>query len=429
MSRLLFLFLAAALLTLAVSCGGDDADEGPQFAFGLDATIVAGDGNADAVSAIAFAPDGRMFYAEQFKGTIRILLPDGSLQTAPFATIPVATWLDLDWGLTGLALDPDYETNRYVYAFFTAPVRENIGKPTLVRFTDNAGVGEDETTISDDFPETIENFQGYNANGEIHFGPDGFLYASVGDYNQGGANPDDGGQPELLGDMSTPVGKMLRMTADGEAAPGNPFEDEAGADARIYATGFREPFPFTFSPDGTLYGTDNTPYSCEELNVIEAGGNYGWPDFGTFPYADCTIGPGNQPIHNFSREGNTPGGFLSLVEVSGLSFLEGSTYTGVTDSLIVCESEKSPVGEVVSPGVLRRLVLSDPETVATSDVITKDCKGEAVSNNGVVYYANSNQIKKLIQTEEGAGQTIPPQGTAPGQPTIPGQPTVPPPGG
>jgi glucose/arabinose dehydrogenase len=406
--RLPLLFLTVALpLLLSVSCGGNDATTGPSptspptvYNFGLNSEVVAGNGDADNVSAIAFAPDGRMFYAEQFtgesgnyQGVIRVIGRDGILQAEPFASMPVANYLGLDWGLTGLALDPDFESNHYVYAFYTAVVGDNIGKPRLVRFTDENGIGTDETVISEDFPLTILNYQGYNTNGEIHFGADGYLYLSVGDYDQGTAKADIGGDPSRATSLSTPIGKLLRIdAADGTAAPDNPLLNDADADPRIFAYGFREPFPFAFDSAGNIYGSDNTPVNCEELNLIKSGEDYGWPSVWVFPFSDCSVGVGTQPIYNFASEGAQPGDFLSFVESQGISFLTGSSYSQLGDSLLICESD-----DAAGPGGLRQITLAGVEAVASSASVVNDCKGEVAVHNGVVYYANGTEIRKLIE--------------------------------
>lgn len=424
--RLPILLLTVALpILFSVSCGGDDdtTGSGPTapatvYNFGLDSQVIAGNGDADNVSAIAFAPDGRMFYAEQFtgesgnyQGVIRVIGRDGILQAEPFASVPVANYLGLDWGLTGLALDPDFGSNHYVYAFFTAVAGDNIGKPTLVRFTDANGIGTDQTVISNDFPLTIPNFQGYNANGEIHFGPDGYLYLSVGDYDQGTAKPEMGGDPSRATSLSTPIGKLLRIDpADGTAAPDNPLVNDPDADPRIFAYGFREPFPFTFDSAGNIYGSDNTPVNCEELNLIQSGEDYGWPSVWVFPFADCAVGLGTQPIYNAARDELQPTDFLSYTEIQGLSFLSGSSYSQLSDSLLVCHSEKSVLRETPSPGALRQVTLASSDAVASSTLIVNDCKGEVVSHNGVVYYANGTEIRKLVAAQgqaTGAGNEIP----------------------
>jgi glucose/arabinose dehydrogenase len=422
--RFSLLFLTAALpLLLAVACGGDDTSTTPTptvpptvYAYGLNSQVVVGNGDADNVSAIAFAPDGRIFYAEQFtgesgsfQGVIRVIGTDGTLQAQPFATVPVANYLGLDWGLTGLALDPDFATNHFVYAFYTAVAGDNIGKPTLVRFTDANGIGTEQTTITEDFPQTIANYQGYNANGDIHFGPDGYLYLSIGDYDQGTAKPENGGDPNLVKSLSTPIGKLLRINkTDGSAAPDNPFVGNPDADPRVFASGFREPFPFAIDANGNIYGTDNTPDTCEELNLIKAGQDYGWPSNWAFPFADCTVGSGAQPIYNFARDGTQPGDFLSFVESQGLNFLTGTTYSQLADSLLVCQSEKSVVRDVPSAGALRQFVLASPESVGSSTIVVNDCKGDVVANAGVVYYATKTEIRKLIQAgASSTGNAIP----------------------
>lgn len=363
------------LLLLASACGGD----GNPFDVKSERVTA-----ADRAVAMAFAPDGRLFYAEQFTGAIRVINADGELLEEPFAQVEVANYLDLDWGLTGLALDPDFETNHYVYTFLTEPVEPltPVAKPVVMRFTDRNSEGVDPEVIIDDFPETLPAHAGFNANGNIHFGPDGFLYLSVGDYDT----------RQLVQDLSTPVGKLLRVDKeDGSPAPENPLVDDPKADPRIFAYGFREPFDFAFEPaTGALYGTDNTTVSCEELNLIEAGANYGWPDVGDFPYSDCQAGKGTKAIYLLAQEGMQPGDFLSFVVVSGLEFASADVYPLLGDSLLVCESETK---------LLRRLTLSgqDLDQVTADDVIAEDCQFDiAVSPDGIIYYSNEEEIRRLV---------------------------------
>jgi glucose/arabinose dehydrogenase len=369
---LLFLFF---LLFLASACGGDGNS------FGVKSEPVTA---ADRAAAMAFAPDGRLFYAEQFTGAIRVVSADGELQEEPFAQMEVATYADLDWGLTGLALDPDFETNHYVYAFLTEPVAPEtpVAKPVLVRFTDRNSEGVDPAVIIDDLPETLPAHAGFNANGSIHFGPDGFLYVSLGDYDT----------PPLVQDLSTPVGKLLRVDKeDGSPAPQNPLIDDPEADPRIFAYGFREPFDFTFQPEtGAIYGTDNTTVSCEEVNLIEPGANYGWPEVGEFPYSDCQAGENTKAIYLLAQEGLQPGDFLSFVVVSGLEFASADVYPVLGDSLLVCESETK---------LMRRLVLNGPELdqVTVDDVVVDDCQFDiALSPDGIIYYSNAEEIRRLV---------------------------------
>jgi glucose/arabinose dehydrogenase len=273
-----------------------------------------------------------------------------------------------------------------------------VGQPVLVRFTERDGKGEELTLISEDFPVTDPGRAGYNANGSIHFGPDGMLYAAVGDYDYGASNG-------LVKDLSSPIGKLLRMDpVTGLGPPDNPFAEDSDADPRVFAYGFREPFDFVFHPQSeAIYATDNTPYTCEELNIVRAGQDYGWPDVGEFPFSDCNAGPGVKAVHFFSREGKQAAEYLSLVEVTGLEFAPGSRYPVLGDSLFVCEGHRSVVDDKVSPGVLRRVALSGESQVAADDIIVRDCKGDvAVGLDGTVYYSNGVEIRRLIPGETGA---------------------------
>lgn len=368
-----------SLLLLASACGNGESP------FGVKSELVTA---ADHPVAIAFAPDGRLFYAEQFSGNIRVVTAEGELLEAPFAHLDVALYIE--WGLTGLALDPDFESNHYLYALFTEPVDPDtpVGRPVVVRFTERDNQGIDPKVIVGDLATTVPEHPGLNANGRIHFGPDGYLYISLGDYDT----------PELVQDLSTPVGKILRVNKEDGTAARNPlFINNPDADRRIFAYGFREPFDFAFQGQtGQIYGSDNTSAgTCEELNLIQAGANYGWPQVGEFPYADCLAGEQTKAIHFFAADDRQPGDFLSFVNVSSLEFVSGDVYPLLGDSLLVCESETR---------LMRRLILSGAalDQVTDDAVVVQDCQlAIATSPDGTVYYSNENEIRRLVPQETG----------------------------
>lgn len=398
--------LTASVVALLAACGGDSDSGGNDVAFGLRADVVA---SGERVSEIVFAPDGRTFFAEQYTGNIRVIGADGTLQEEPFATLDVADYINLDWGLTGLALDPDFESNGYVYAYYSKPdIRADpptgpTAHPAIVRFTDEDGTGTDETVITEDFPETLVDHPGYNANGEMRFGPDGMLYVSIGDYD----DPNNPSNPPQ--DLSTPIGTLLRIDpSDGSAPADNPFADDPEADPRVLAYGFRDPISFAFHPEtGVIYANDNTAYTCEELNIIEPGGNYGWV-WGDFPYADCDAADQGRVIHHFAADGKQPGDFISLVEISGIAFASADRYPELGDALLACESWRSQKGEndMTLAGTLRRVVLSGAEldSVTSADQILKGCRGSvSTAPDGTVYYATDSDIRKLEIGEGGDG--------------------------
>jgi glucose/arabinose dehydrogenase len=403
----LFLTIALSLLVTLAACGGEDNP------FKVKSERVT---QADNVSAMQFAPDGRLFYAQQFSGDVRILNADGSPQSEPFTHVDVALYLE--WGVTGLTLDPDFANNHYVYIYYSQPKQDReetvtpapdstatpgtrqvkTAQPIVTRFTERSGKGEEPTIIVGDLPETFEAHPGFNANGKIHFGnKDGLLYLSLGDYDVQGSDPNHPSQ-----NLGTPIGKLLRVNkADGSAAPDNPFVNQAGADPRVFAYGFREPFDFTFQPQtGQIYGSDNTPVNCEELNIIEPGGNYGWPRVGDFPYPECGAGGvQKQAIHYFAREHKQPNEFLSFVEISSFGWVTAAKYPTLGDAMIACQLGSDLGAAGPAEPRMRQIVLAPPQfdQVTADAIVVKDCKlSIAVNPDGTLYYSNDKEIKKLL---------------------------------
>ncbi len=135
--------------------------------------------------------------------------------------------------------------------------------------------------------------------------------------------------------------------------------------------------------------------SCEELNLIESGANYDWPDVGEFPYSDCQAGEGTKAIHFFALERMEPGDFLSLVVVSGLEFVSGDVYPLLGDALLVCESETELMRRLVLTGSNFDQVADDD--VDGDDVVAKDCDMDiATGPDGIVYYSNEKEIRRLV---------------------------------
>jgi glucose/arabinose dehydrogenase len=206
-----------------------------------------------------FAPDGRMFFNEVSKGTVRILGADGTLQDEPFVQLRVARRKEM--GALGLVLDPDFATNHWVYVFYSQARNDN-GDPDdnrIVRFTERDGLATERTIIIKELPAGICCHNG----GRIGFGRDGKLYVTVGDVNE-----DDRAQnPKRLN------GKILRLNPDGSIPSDNPDPSSP-----VYALGFRNPFGLAFHPiTGVPYITENGEIGHDEVNRIVAGGNYGNP--------------------------------------------------------------------------------------------------------------------------------------------------------
>ena len=209
---------------------------------------------------LKFAPDGRIFYNEKDRGNIRIIQPNGTLLPAPFATVnPVFNTGEA--GLLGIALDPSFASNNYVYVYYTYRDSGSFTHGHIVRYTANGDTGTSPRDIFDvtsSAPNTV-----YHNGGYIKFGPDGKLYAMVGEFHQG----------QQAQNQTSMTGKMLRMNSDGSVPSDNPFP--ASLD---YALGIRNSFGFDFdSSNNRLIATMAGPSSDDKILIIVKGGNYGWP--------------------------------------------------------------------------------------------------------------------------------------------------------
>lgn len=224
---------------------------------GFGETLVTG--GLTAPTAMAFAPDGRIFVAEQ-GGALRVV-KNGTLLATSFVSLSVNS--SGERGLLGVAFDPDFANNNYVYVYYTtatSPVHNRVS-----RFTASGDVGGSEVPILDLEPLVATNHNG----GAIHFGPlDDKLYVAVGE-NAVASNSQT---------LDNRLGKMLRINSDGTIPP-NPFDATATGDNRaIWALGLRNPFTFTFQPGtGRMFINDVGQNNWEEINDGIAGSNYGWP--------------------------------------------------------------------------------------------------------------------------------------------------------
>ena len=330
--------------------------------------------------ALAFAPDGRLFFNELASGRIRVYALG---HTSTFAQVKV--FACGEYGLLGLAIDPEFQENHYVYVYYVEPVesQDYIGHPVIVRFTDVDGMGEDPTIIVGDLPNTTEVCA--HVAGNLHFGPDGYLYVSIGDMEIKDPSPSP--------DLGSPLGKILRIDKrDGTGAPDNPFVSEPGADPRVFAYGLRNPFSFTFHPrSGKLYAAENGLGNCDELNIIEAGSDYGHPA-ASFTQDDphCLERAGVRPIYLYSKPDMRPETFTSNVAPTGLQFVSADVYPSLGDALLSCE---------FNTGFMRRLLLvgSNLDHVASDEIVVEECAlATTTDNSGIVYYSNWGEIRRLL---------------------------------
>lgn len=217
-------------------------------------TVVAG---ADFPTNMTFGPSGSLYYTEKNTGLVREVDDHGELLDEPVARFDVTS--DGETGLLGIA---SYEDWLYVY-LSDAQTQTN----RIVRFS------TDDPSAPEDVAELLPTTAGYHNGGDLAIGPDGMLYATVGEMHE----PDLAQDPDSLG------GKIVRLTPEGEVPAGAPFGDDNPA----WSMGHRNSFGICFDfESGLLYETENGPDAHDEVNVIDKGGNYGWPD---------VMGPGGEP--------------------------------------------------------------------------------------------------------------------------------------
>src|SRR5438477_11070919 len=223
-------------------------------------------------TAMAIAPNGRIFVCSQ-TGALRVI-KNGVLLATPFVTLSVDSVGER--GLLGVAFDPHFTLNHFIYLYYTVP-----GTPAhnrVIRFTANRDVvvpGSGRVILELNSLSTATNHNG----GALHFGPEDNLYVAVGD-NAKGSNSQN---------LSNLFGKILRITSDGTIPSDNPFVQSTTARHEIWALGLRNPFTFAFrGTTNFMYINDVGQSTWEEIDLGQAGANYGWP---------ATEGPTTNPAY------------------------------------------------------------------------------------------------------------------------------------
>lgn len=248
-------FLCAIALLACVPTVEGLSQESPDF------TVEPWIKGLDTPWAIAFTPDGKIFLTER-RGRIRVI-DKGQLQPEPWMTIDVAA--SGEAGLLGLALDPRFSQNSWLYVAYTYRNGARSLRNRLVRLRDDpkTGKGTLDKILIDDVAGAA-NHDG----GRVKFGPDGKLYWTLGDAQES----------SLAQKLTSLNGKILRLNSDGSIPADNPI-----ANSYVYSYGHRNSQGLAWQPkSGRLYATEHGPsgfQGCcrDEINFIEPGKNYGWP--------------------------------------------------------------------------------------------------------------------------------------------------------
>lgn len=320
---------------------------------------------ANYATALAFAPDGRLFYAQR-SGQVMVW-QDGKAVT--FATVPTVTTERgggySERGLLGLALSPTFSKDRYVYAFYSDV---NYTEQHVIRWKDCNGTGRNGQVII-----TVPSGGDCcHKGGRLAFGSDGKLYVTLGEEH-------DAPAAQNQGDVR---GKILRYNPDGSVPADNPF----GATNPVWAYGFRNPFGIAFSASGALavtsngpsgdYGSPSTGYDVAFLNVARGGG-YQWPLCYGYSHALTSASCGGQSGPDWSSENST-------YVPTGATFADAHAPAQYAGHFIFCSYDRGMV--ILTPG--------SPHPTASSG--PSQCRFDVKEGpDHAIYFSDVNTIYRV----------------------------------
>jgi glucose/arabinose dehydrogenase len=299
--------------------------------------------------AIAFLPDGSLLVTER-PGRLRVIR-HGVLDPTPIAGVPrVRT--DGNGGLMDVALHPRFAENRLVYLTYTKPVENGKGTPTLARGRLENGALTDVRDLI--VPDAYEGNSGLN--GRVVFGRDGMVYMSTG-----------GNIGKVSQDPASLRGKILRLRDDGSVPSDNPFVGRAGYRPEIFTLGHRNTLGLIVHPvTGAVWNHENGPNGGDEINIIVAGRNYGWPilSFGR-DY------PGPRVSEHPTREGfESPLViWVPSIAVAGMAVYSGDRFPAWKGNVLVGGMR---TGEIPGTGHLERIVFNEKtEEIRRESLLTE----------------------------------------------------------
>ena len=325
---------------------------------------------------LAFLPDGRMLVTER-AGRLRTVAADGAV-SEPLSGVP-AVYASGQGGLLDVALSPTFAEDRLVYMSFAEPGEG--GASTAVargRLNGEATGLENVETIFSQRPKVAG---GRHFGSRLAFGRDGRLFVTMGDRGQGSPAQD----------TSNHIGTIVRVEPDGAVPPDNPFVGEAGALPEIWSYGHRNGQGAALHPEtGALWQHEHGPRGGDEINIAEAGRNYGWPlvswgtEYSGAPIADPPARPElTDAIHQW-----TP-----VIAASGMAFYTGDLFQAWRGDLLV--------GGLVARAVVRLTL--DGERVTGEERIALGARVRDVRQgpDGAVYVLTDEPNGKLLRLTPG----------------------------
>ena len=313
----------------------------------------------DTVWELAWGPDGFIWVTERGGRISRVNPQNGNRTTAGELDV-----LEMgEGGLMGLTFHPDFATQPWVYAAHTYR-SDNQVMNRVVRMRYSGGsLGAPEVILTGVPASSIHN------GSRLAVGPDRLLYITTGDAS-------DATSAQNRDALS---GKILRLTLDGQPAPGNPFS------SRIYSFGHRNPQGLVFAPDGSLYVTEHGPSDNDEVNRIEAGRNYGWPN--VHGRCDGDIGPSELSFCSANSVFEPMATWTPTIAPAGVAYYDNELIPAFRRSLLFT---------TLKDATLYRLTLSaDGRSVTgTEELFARQfgrLRAIVVAPDGSIYLGTSNR--------------------------------------
>ena len=324
--------------------------------------------SANLPAGLAVAPDGRILFSEFWAGRIRVIRADGTVDPVPWAN--VNRIYGIRWtrfyhgGLSGIAFDPDYRENHYVYVVTQTPSKRN-GLPDtslILRFKEVAGRGTSPKILYRIRAKVFDNVY------SLVFGPDGMLYIPSGFL---GTSRPRGEDP-----LADRRGKILRVTRDAAAPGDNPFGSRA---PRVWASGFKNAYDLAFFPGTNLaVAGESGPEAHDEINLVMPGHDYGYPDNQGKTRARGVT----SPLLDYGSNRTSPVGIL---------YYTGNRYPSLRSRFLMCENHGQGL-------IVLKINRSNPGRLLNFTPIHPGCTIDIVqAKDGSVVFSDSNAIYRLVQ--------------------------------
>lgn len=323
--------------------------------------------SANVPAGLAAAPDGRILYSEFWGGKVRIIRPNGTVDPEPWADVNKI--YRIRWtrfyhgGLSGIAFDPQYRRNRFVYVVTQEPSKRN-GLPSMsliLRFKEVNGRGTAPKILYRIRADVFDNVY------SLVFGPDGMLYIPSGFL---GTSRPKGEDP-----LADRRGKLLRVTRDAAAPGDNPF---GGRAPRVWASGFKNAFDLAFVPGSrNAVAGESGPEAHDEINLVMPGHDYGYPD-----HQGKTSAKGvTSPLYDYGSDRTSP---------VGIVYYSGNRYPTLRGRFLMCENHGRGL-------IALRVRTKSPAKLLNFTPLVPNCTIDVIqTREGSIVFSSSTAIYRLV---------------------------------